>query len=326
MELGGLHHVTAVTGNAAGNLDFYTQVLGMRLVKKTVNQDDVSAYHLFYADEAGNPGTDVTFFDWPHVGKNVPGTGMITAIGLRVPNRSALDWWAERFTGFGVRHDAISDRNGRATLAFSDPEGQRLELVDDGGKPGGTPWKESPVPAEMAIRGLNSVTLAVENMGPTERTLTEVMGFTRSGSYRLWEGASRDVIVFESGPGGPGTEVHVEERPETPPGRLGIGGVHHVAFRTPDDEEHRRWRERVAGARLGVTPVIDRFYFKSIYFREPEGVLFEIATDGPGFVSDEPLEHLGEKLALPPFLEPHRARIELGLRPLPAPGAGRKAA
>ena len=326
MELGGLHHVTAVTGNAAENVRFYTQVLGMRLVKKTVNQDDVSAYHLFYGDEAGHPGTEVTFFDWPNIGRNVLGTGMIGAIGLKVPSSEALDWWSERLTGLGVHHGEIEDRGGRSMIAFTDPEGQRLQLVEASGKPVGTPWEQSPVPAEMAIRGLDSVSLVVESLRPTEETLTQVMGFRRAGSYPLRDVTSLAVTVFESGPGGPGTEVHVEERPQMPPGRLGIGGVHHVAFRTPNDEEHRQWRERVARAGLGVTQVIDRYYFRSIYFREPEGVLFEVATDGPGFATDEPVEHLGEKLALPPFLEPHRAQIEAGLKPIPSPVTDRRAA
>lgn len=316
MELEGLHHVTAVTGNAAGNVRFYTRALGMRLVKKTVNQDDVSAYHLFYGDELGHPGTEVTFFDWPRIGPNVPGTGMIAAIGLRVPSREALDWWARRLHDLGVERGEVEDRGGRATLAFADPEGQRLELVAAGARPGDSPWKDSPIPAEMAIRGLASVTLVVESLGPTERTLTGVLGFRRSGTYPFPDAPNREVVVFATGPGGAGAEVHVEERPQLPPARLGIGGVHHVAFRTPGDVEHRQWRERVARARLGVTPVIDRYYFKSIYFREPEGVLFEIATDGPGFATDESPEHLGEGLALPPFLEPHRAAIEAGLVPL----------
>ncbi|MDQ3856749.1 MAG: ring-cleaving dioxygenase [Chloroflexota bacterium] len=323
MELGGLHHVTAVTGNASRNVSFYTHVLGLRLVKRTVNQDDVSAYHLFYADEAGTPGTEVTFFEWPHIGPNVPGTGAVGSIGLRVPSRRALEWWAERLDGLGVQHGDLHDRGGRGTLALADPEGQRLELIEDGGKPGGTPWKAAPVPVEMAIRGLDSVTLVVDSLAPTEATLTEVLGFRRAGSHAFPEDGSREVVVFETGPGGAGAEVHVEERPELPSSRLGIGGVHHVAFRTPSDEEHRQWRDRVARARLGVTPVIDRFYFRSIYFREPGGVLFEIATDGPGFATDEAPEHLGESLALPPFLEPYRAQIEAGLRPIsPEPVAG----
>jgi glyoxalase family protein len=316
VELTGLHHVTAVTGNAAGNVSFYTQVLGLRLVKKTVNQDDVSAYHLFYGDELGSPGTEVTFFDWPHIGPNVPGTGMIGAIGLRVPHRRALDWWAERLTSHRVQHSGVEERSGRAVLAFTDPEGQRLALVVDDERPGGTPWAGSSVPPERAIRGLYAVTLVVESLDPTASVLTEVMGFRRAGTYAAREAASRQVVVFECGPGGPGAEVHIEERPELPRGRLGIGGVHHVAFRTPNDDEHQQWRARIARAGLGVTPVIDRYYFKSIYFREPGGVLFEIATDGPGFATDEPAEHLGERLALPPFLEPRRAQIAAGLRPI----------
>jgi glyoxalase family protein len=322
MELEGLHHVTAVTGDAAGNVRFYTRVLGMRLVKKTVNQDDVSAYHLFYGDEAGHPGTEVTFFDWPNIGPNVPGTGMVGPIGLRVPSRGALDWWAARLDRLGIERGEVEDRGGRATLAFADPEGQRLEFVAAGERPGDSPWKDSPIPAEMAIRGLASVTLVVESLGPTERTLVDVMGFRQSGTYPFPDVPARQVVVFEAGPGGSGAEVHVQERPDLPPTRLGIGGVHHVAFRTPNDVEHRQWRERVARARLGVTPVIDRYYFKSIYFREPEGVLFEIATDGPGFAADESPEHLGESLALPPFLEPHRAEIEAGLVPLGPVGDG----
>ncbi len=322
LELEGLHHVTAVTGNAAANVRFYTRVLGMRLVKKTVNQDDVSAYHLFYGDEIGHAGTEVTFFDWPDIGPNIPGAGMIAAIGLRVASRVALDWWSRRLDALGVGHGDVENRGGRPTLPFADPEGQRLELVAAGERASDSPWKGSPIPAEMAIRGLASVTLVVESLGPTDRTLTSVMGFRRSGTYPFPDAPNREVVVFEAGPGGAGAEVHVQERPQLPSARLGIGGVHHVAFRTPNDAEHREWRERVARARLGVTPVIDRYYFKSIYFREPEGVLFEIATDGPGFATDESPEHLGEGLALPPFLEPHRAEIEAGLRPLGPVGDG----
>jgi glyoxalase family protein len=317
MELEGLHHVTAVTGQATENVRFYTQVLGMRLVKKTVNQDDVSAYHLFYADAAGSPGTEVTFFDWPRIGRNVPGTGGISAIALRVPGREALTWWSRRLDEQGVAHEAPTERAGRATISFTDPEGQRLELVDDGGAPGGgMPWSASTVPADVAIRGLHAVTLLVDSLGPTQQVLGEVLGFQRAADYPFPENPSRRAVVFATGPGGPGAEVHVEERPQAPPTRLGRGGVHHVAFRTPNEDEHRRWRERIAAAGLGVTPVIDRYYFRSIYFREPGGVLFEIATDGPGFATDEDAAHLGEKLALPPFLEPHRAEIEAGLRPI----------
>jgi glyoxalase family protein len=316
MELKGLHHVTAVTGDTAENVRFYTDVLGLRLVKKTVNQDDVSAYHLFYGDEIGHAGTEVTFFDWPNIGPNLPGVGAVAAIGLRVPGRAALDWWAGRLDDLGVPRGEIVERGGRASIALTDTEGQRLVLADDGGGPGGVPWKGSPVPAEMGLRGLDSMALSVRRLGPTARVLTEVMGFRQRDEYLMPGDKGRRVLVFEVGPGGPGAELHVEERAEMPPARLGTGGVHHIAFRTPTDEEHEQWRVRIASAGLGVTPVINRFYFKSIYFREPGGILFEIATDGPGFATDEDPAHLGEKLALPPFLEPYREQIEAGLKPI----------
>jgi glyoxalase family protein len=316
MQLTGLHHVTAITGQAAQNVAFYTRLLGLRLVKKTVNQDDVSAYHLFYADALGSPGTDLTFFDWPHVVQNRPGAGSITEIALRVPGRTSLEWWAQRLTEAGVDHRGIVEENGRALVRFIDPEGQALALVDDGGAPGGVPWERSPVPTEHGITGLHSVRLMVQSLDPTAWVLTEVMGFRQTYEYSTGNGVARRAAVFETGPGGPGSEVHVEYGPGLLPGRLGRGGVHHVAFRTPDDKEHAAWREQIADAGLGVTPVIDRFYFKSIYFREPGGILFEIATDGPGFSADEDRAHLGERLALPPFLEPRRRQIEAMLRPL----------
>ena len=325
LELGGLHHVTAVTAHAAENVAFYTQTLGLRLVKKTVNQDDVSAYHLFYGDEAGHAGTEVTFFDWAMAAPNRPGTGEIAAIALRVDDQATLDWWAARFRDLGVAHGSIADRAGRAALPFTDPEGQRLELVEDGGVPGapaGVAWSGSPVPAERQIRGLSAVTLVVARLAPTAALLTEVLGFRPARQEPSPDGG--EMAVFEAGPGGPGTEVRVLARPDLPRARQGRGGVHHVAFRTPDDEQHQRWQQRLAAAGVNVTPVIDRYYFRSLYFNEPGGVLFEIATDGPGFATDEDAAHLGERLALPPFLEPHRARIEAGLRPLtPAPSASR---
>jgi glyoxalase family protein len=317
MELGGLHHVTAVTTEASENVAFYTEVLGLRLVKKTVNQDDVSAYHLFYGDELGRPGTEVTFFDWPHlrIAPNHAGAGEISATELRVPGREALEFWTERLTEFGVEHGGIEERDERPLIIFTDPEGQRLRLVDDAGSgiEGGVPWESSPVPQESGIRGLGAVELTVQELGPTAWVLTEVLGFRRVGEQN-----GGGVALFEVGPGGPGAEVRVVEDPEAPPARLGRGGVHHVAFRTPDDEEHAAWRERIRAAGLGVTPQIDRYYFRSIYFREPAGVLFEIATDGPGFATDEDAAHLGERLSLPPFLEPHRKQIEAGLEPIAA--------
>lgn len=317
MQLEGIHHVTAVTGDASRNVAFYTQVLGMRLTKKTVNQDDVSAYHLFYGDEFGSPGTDLTFFDWPDIGYNRPGVGSISTIELGVTGGDALSWWEERFNDYNVSHDGIQTRGAEARLVlpFRDPEGQRFELVDDGGKMENTHWRRSPVPVEMAIHGFYAVRLTLRNLEPSARLLTEVLGFRRGGTYLTPHQTT--VTVFEVGPGGPGTEVHLEIHPELPFHRfVGIGGVHHVAFRTPNEEEHRQWRDRIARVNPTVTPVIDRFYFRSIYFREPGGVLFELATDGPGFVVDEDVATLGERLSLPPFLESQRAAIESQLRPI----------
>ena len=303
--LSGLHHVTAITADARRNLDFYTSTLGLRLVKKSVNQDDVSAYHLFYADAVGSPGTDVTFFDWPYAAPNRVGAGTIGPIGLRVAGPEAIAWWTARLDQLDVRRGVPFDRRGATVLPFEDPEGQRLELVSDGGAPGGEPWTGAGVPAEHAVKGLDSVAITALRPDITGAVLTQVMGF-------------REVEpgVFRTGEAGPGTEVRLEPTSERfhPPGR---GGVHHVAFRVPDDDEHQRWRERIGTSGLQVTPVIDRYYYKSIYFREPGGALFEIATDGPGFASDEPVDALGKKLALPPFLEPARAEIEAGLQPLP---------
>jgi len=317
MELGGLHHLTAVTTDAGQNVDFYTRVLGMRLVKKTVNQDDVSAYHLFYADALGSPGTDITFFDWPHlrIAPNRPGAGEVSVTGLRVPDREALQWWAGRLEGSGVAHSGIQDGDGRLYLDFQDPEGQRLRLSEDRGEgtEAGKPWDGGGVPAEYGIRGLASVDLTVREHGPTEWTLTEVLGFRKTGEKMEAGGRT---AVYEVGPGGPGATLRVLERPGAGPAGLGRGGVHHVAFRTPDDEEHALWREKIRAMGLGVTPQIDRFYFRSIYFREPGGVLVEIATDGPGFATDEDPAHLGERLSLPPFLEDRREEIESRLTPV----------
>ncbi|BDI31680.1 glyoxalase [Capsulimonas corticalis] len=314
MELTGLHHVTAITKVASENLAFYTQTLGMRLVKKTVNQDDVSAYHLFYADEAGNAGTDMTFFDWAMSAPHRPGAGDVSTTALRVASREALDWWVARFDSLGVAHGEIEEVSGRARLTFTDPEGQRLALVTDDGAPGGTPWDKSPVPVEMGVKGLDAVTLTVRRAAATAKVLTDVLSFRQTRTYQTADGY--EAVVYETGAGGAGTEVHLVERPDLPQTRQGAGGVHHVAFRTPNAEEQREWLKRITAAGLQASQQIDRFYFQSIYFREPNGVLFEIATDGPGFATDESREHMGEALALPPFLEPHRAQIEAGLKPL----------
>lgn len=313
MQLGGIHHVTAITGNASRNVAFYTRVLGLRLVKKTVNQDDVSAYHLFYGDEVGHAGTELTFFDWPLAGPTRAGTGTVSAILLGTRGQESLDWWTRRLESFGIEHEGIQTHGESRVLAFCDPEGQRLELLDDEGQLAGTPWDKSPVPGEMAIRGLYGVRFAVRQAHHSLRLLTEVLGFREAGNYQVGE---RTVQVLEAGPGGPGTQIQLEVRADLPPGRPAIGGVHHVALRTPNDEEHQLWRARIAEAGGHPTQVINRFYFRSIYFREPGGVLCEIATDGPGFATDEDPATLGESLALPPFLEPHRREIEANLRPI----------
>jgi glyoxalase family protein len=310
MQLTGIHHLTAVTAQAAANHAFYTGTLGMRLVKKTVNQDDVSAYHLFYADGEASPGSDLTFFDWP-VGREGRGTHAIVRSALRVAGAGALDWWKARLDGAGLRTEGIVERDGRATLDFEDFEGQRLSLVDDGGTGPAHPWARSPVPAERQIRGLGPITISVPDLGPTEAALTRVMGMTAVRTYPTPGAPAKTTHVYAMGPGGPAAELHVAVDPDLPAARPGAGGVHHVAFRCPDDQ-YEAWNDRLRQLQVPV----DRFYFRSLYFREPNGILFEIATDGPGFDADEPKESLGERLALPPFLEPRRARIEAGLKPL----------
>jgi glyoxalase family protein len=315
LELPGLHHWTAITAQARNNLTFYTEVLGLRLIKKTVNQDDVSAYHLFYGDEQGSPGTELTFFDWPHAGPTRYGAGIISSTGLRVGSAASLEWWRDHLTAAGVTTHDIVDRYGRKALPFTDPEGQRLELIDDEGAAGSDPWDASPIPAEHWIKGLHSVRLTVDSLDAVSPLFTQVLGWREDGRYDLSE-SGQAVVVFAMGAGGAGAEVHVEERPDLPRGRAGAGGVHHIAFRVRTEEEHRAWVDHLRNNGVRVTDVIDRFYFRSMYFPIPSGILFELATDGPGFATDEPVETLGEKLALPPFLEPRRAEIEAGLKPL----------
>ncbi|MFT0859318.1 ring-cleaving dioxygenase [Ancylobacter sp. G4_0304] len=314
MQLTGIHHLTAITAQAGANHAFYTGTLGMRLVKKTVNQDDTSAYHLFYADAVASPGSDLTFFDWD-VQPERRGTHSVIRTSLRVSGRATLDWWAERLTAAGVAHDGIVERDGRLTLDFEDPEGQRLALVDDGGAGDANPWDRSPVPAEHQIRGLGPIVMSVPALEQTDIVLTRVMEMRRVRDYEL---AGSKVHVYEMGEGGPAAELHVAVEPHLKPARQGAGAVHHVAFRTPDMEQYRAWAKRLNELRVPSSGPVDRFYFKSLYFREPNGILFEIATDGPGFAQDEPLETLGESLSLPPFLEARRAQIEAGLTPLTA--------
>ncbi|GAA0373144.1 ring-cleaving dioxygenase [Bacillus horti] len=317
--LKGQHHVSAITADAKKNYEFYTQVLGLRLVKKTVNQDDTSVYHLFYADERGNPGTDLTFFEIPNAGQTYPGSRSISATSLRVPSNASLQYWKERFDQYGVEHDEISHQTGRATLAFQDFEGQRLVLVSDEhnrGVEGGVPWEKSPIPNEHGIRGLGPVTLTVPEALQTAKVLTSVLGFSEKGSYPSEVEGQPDIIVYETGEGGTGAEVHLEERTDLSPERSGRGSVHHVAFRVESEEELYKWIQVVNDLRIPNSGFVERYYFKSLYFREPNGILFELATDGPGFEGDEPFESLGENLALPPYFEDQREEIEAKLKPL----------
>jgi glyoxalase family protein len=224
-----------------------------------------------------------------------------------------MRWWRERFDAMGVHHGEIAARDGRLTLDFEDPEGQRLALVDDNGSGPAHPWAKSPVPSEHQIRGLGPITLSVPALEAIDAVLTGVMGMRRARAYAH---QSRQVHVYEMGEGGPAAELHVAIEPDFPRARGGAGSVHHVAFRTPNEAEYQAWAERLESLRVPSSGPVDRFYFRSLYFREPNGILFEIATDGPGFATDEPLESLGEKLSLPPFLEARRVAIEANLKPL----------
>ncbi|MGJ8616572.1 MAG: ring-cleaving dioxygenase [Sulfitobacter sp.] len=312
MDLTGIHHLTAITAKAPENKRFYTDTLGLRLVKKTVNQDDTSAYHLFYADGQATPGTDLTFFDWP-TGPEQRGTHSIVRTGLRVAEGS-FDYWAGRLAGAKLTHGDVTTLDGRATLDFEDPEGQRFRLTaDDAGDV--HPWERSPVPPAHQIRGLGPITISVPKLDATKTVLTKVLNMREVREYASPDGMGR-VHVFEMGKGGAAAELHVAVQPDLPIARQGAGAVHHVAFRTPDLASIAAWAQRLTEFRIPSSGEVERYYFRSLYFREPGGNLFEIATDGPGFAVDEPIESLGESLALPPFLEDKRAKIEVGLKPL----------
>lgn len=317
-ELGfrGFHHLTAVSAQIRENLRFYTETLGLRLVKRSVNQDDTSAYHLFYADRVGSPGTDMTFFDWG-VPRERRGSRAITRTGFRVLDERALEAWRGRLHDLGVTAGDIERVDGRLQLRFEDPEGQRLALVVDGGEGDDpVPWEGSGLPEEQQLRGLGPITMTVPELEPTDIVLRGVTNMREVRTYPDPEGEEHTVHVYAMAGPGPQAELHVAVRPDLPPARPGAGGVHHVAFRSADDREHRRWLDRLTELRIPNSGWVDRFWFRSIYFREPGGVLFEIATDGPGFDVDEDLESLGEKTVLPPFLEPYRPQIEAGLKPL----------
>ena len=313
LELGGIHHLTAVTAHARQNLAFYTQTLGMRLIKKTVNQDDTTAYHLFYGDGVASPGADLTFFDFDAAPEK-RGNHTVARTGLRVDSEDSLEWWKNHLQTHNVGTSAIRERNGQLALDFEDFEGQRFRMVIDPVNKV-KPWAKSPVPSERQIIGLGPISLAVPRLDRTEIVLTQVMNMRKVRSYPATS-HTPETHVFEMGPGGPGAELHVMVDPSLPMARPGAGGVHHVAFRTPDQESLRQWIARVTEVGLRSSGEVERYYFTSLYFREPNGILFEIATDVPGFTADEPLETLGESLALPPFLEGRRASIEAGLKPL----------
>jgi glyoxalase family protein len=315
MQLTGIHHLTAITADVRENFRFYTRVLGLRLVKRSVNQDDVSAYHLFFADGAGSPGTDVTFFDWA-MPRERRGTHSIVRTQLRVRGAS-LEWWAGHLSDSGVTAGDITQRDGRRTLDFEDGEGQRLSLVDDGGTgPDPVVWRDSTVPEEHQIRGLGPIVISVPELEPTAAVLTDVVNMRAVREYTHPESSLTNVHVFAMHEGGAHAELHVAVQPDLPVARQGAGGVHHVAFRTPTFEQYDAWVERLRAMRMPNSGPIDRFYFRSLYFREPNGILFEIASDGPGFAVDEDAATLGERIALPPFLEPHRAAIVANLKPI----------
>jgi glyoxalase family protein len=305
----GLHHITAISGPAQENLDFYTGVLGMRLVKKSVNQDDPGTYHLFYADAEGNPGTDLTFFPWAQMAPPRIGHGLAVEVGLEVPPDS-LDFWAARLAKYGAQVTARDTRFGERTLALVDPHGLKVALIEPASSASTrsfSPWEHSSVQAEHQVRGLYSAQLWERDLAPTAAFLTSVMGFTRLAEENGWTRYGfNDATGF----------VDVRNAPDARRGAWGVGSVHHLAWRVDDETHQLAVRSQVEAAGRQPTPVIDRFWFKSVYFQEPGGVLFELATDGPGFAVDEDSAHLGETLVLPPWLESSRSRIESALPPL----------
>jgi catechol 2,3-dioxygenase-like lactoylglutathione lyase family enzyme len=307
----GIHHVTAIAGDPQRNLDFYSGVLGLHLVKLTVNFDDPGTYHLYYGDAEGRPGSILTFFPWPGAPRGRAGTGQVTAVMFSIPEEAA-GYWNERLAARGTAC-RTEERFGAPAIAFTDPDGLALELVENYDER--APWSGGPVPAAQAIRGLYGVTLAEEGYERTAGLLISTLNFDKTE-----ERGSR--FRFETGAGGAGAVADVECLPDRAPGRMGVGTVHHVAWRTPDDAGQLRWHDKVARTGANVTPVIDRKYFHSIYFREPGGVLFEIATDPPGFAVDEPVAELGTRLMLPPWMEPSRAELERTLPPLRLRAAG----
>lgn len=306
----GIHHVTAVTSDIIENYKFLTNILGMRLLKKSVNQDDIHVYHTYYGDDVGTPGTALTFFDFPNTPQAVKGTNTISRIGLRVPSDEALTYYAKRFDEFEVKHEEITQEFGVKVLRFWDQDDQAYQLISDennkGMKPG-TPWKESPVPSEYVVYGLGTVEITVSYFDKFKLVLEEL--------YHMKEIASEgNRHLFEMGEKGNGARVILVDDPESPTGTPGYGDVHHVAFRLADAASLKVWEQKYNRMGLANSGYVDRFYFESLYVRIGH-ILIELATDAPGFMVDEPYETMGEKLSLPPFLEKDRAEIESVVRP-----------
>lgn len=313
-EIGGIHHITAIAGDPQGNVDFYAGILGLRLVKQTVNYDDPGTYHLYFGDQVGRPGTILTFFPWPGAPRGRHGVGQATIVSFAVPPHS-LGFWEARLRTREIGVERRESPFDEPLLEFSDPDGLQLELVADSRPDPGRAWAAPSVPVSQAIRGFHSVALLERGYDDTEALLTEVMGFRLAQTA----GHRRRYVV---GDGGLATWVDVVGGPDAPPGHVAVGTVHHVAWRTPDEAAQQGWRRRLIEEGLSVTPVRDRQYFRSIYFREPGGVLFEIATEGPGFAVDEPPDALGAQLTLPTWLEPQRGVLTARLPELHVPRPG----
>jgi glyoxalase family protein len=306
--MSGIHHVTAISGRASRNVDFYTRMLGLRLVKKTVNFDDPGTYHLYYGDEQGKPGTILTFFPWEHAAPGHNGDGFTEETAFRVPVES-MGYWTHRFVEKGVQHKTLEKRFAEPALSFTDPDGMSLALVGVAAAGGEHAWTDGTIPAEHAVRGFHGVTLMLEEAAPTAAILANVFGFTEIGR-------ESHLVRFVTAQTARGNVVTIRETKGFKRGRMGRGSVHHIAFRAADDTQQAEMAQKVRGVhRLMPTEQLDRNYFRSVYFREPGGILFEIATDEPGFAVDEPVESLGRTLKLPRFLESRRQEIEAALPP-----------
>jgi glyoxalase family protein len=306
----GIHHVTSITGDVQKCVDFYVGVLGLRFIKKSINQDMPDTYHIYFGDYVGSPGTAMTFFGWPSWPKRRAGSGQITTVSFSIPQGS-IDFWKTRLLKLGVNPKQTS-RFGADSIVVVDPDGIELELVPCSSNQPWVPWQDAPVDTDHAIRGFHSVTMTVAEATATVDLLVKTMGFRKVGQEGLR-------TRFETGHGGPHATVDVVQAPEGPEGEESLGTVHHVAWRAADPEHQSEWRDALVKAGRNVTPVIDRYYFKSIYFREPGGVLFEIATDGPGFTIDETAESLGSSLSLPPWFQVRRDRLDKTLPPIVVP-------